>query len=130
MAVIDILPKCVSSVYLIRHPEYAFMDLGKYSALREIALVKTLNDSAPDLKYYYMGMFRLCLFSRVRMFNSLELWLGYYIHTCQKMKYKGEYKPSDLLCPVEYRLPARAACCVCGFRDVANPMLVCFYTIL
>lgn len=26
--------------------------------------------------------------------------IGYYIHTCQKMKYKGQYKPSDLLDPV------------------------------
>jgi len=25
---------------------------------------------------------------------------GYYIHTCQKMKYKGEYTPSYLLDPV------------------------------
>ena len=26
--------------------------------------------------------------------------VGYYIHTCQKMKYKGEYSPSYLLDPV------------------------------
>jgi hypothetical protein len=32
----------------------------------------------PQLRYYY---------------------LGYYIHTCPKMKYKGDYSPSELLCP-------------------------------
>jgi arginyl-tRNA---protein transferase len=26
-------------------------------------------------------------------------YLGYYIHTCQKMRYKGGYAPSQLLCP-------------------------------
>lgn len=25
---------------------------------------------------------------------------GYYIHTCQKMRYKAEYQPSQLLDPV------------------------------
>lgn len=26
--------------------------------------------------------------------------MGFYIHSCKKMKYKGEYEPSELLCPV------------------------------
>ena len=25
--------------------------------------------------------------------------MGFYIHNCEKMKYKAEYQPSDLLCP-------------------------------
>ena len=25
--------------------------------------------------------------------------MGFYIHSCKKMRYKGEYKPSELLCP-------------------------------
>ena len=25
--------------------------------------------------------------------------MGFYIHDCQKMKYKGEYFPSEILCP-------------------------------
>ena len=25
--------------------------------------------------------------------------MGFYIHSCKKMKYKGEYEPSELLCP-------------------------------
>lgn len=60
-------------------PTYAFLSLGVYGAVREIGLTWSLAQSLPQLKYYYMG---------------------YYIHTCEKMKYKANYKPSDLLCPV------------------------------
>lgn len=34
VGVIDILPKCVSSVYLYYDPDYSFLSLGTYSALR------------------------------------------------------------------------------------------------
>ncbi|CAG5125688.1 unnamed protein product [Candidula unifasciata] len=81
VGVVDILPSSVSSVYLYYDPEYSFLGLGVYSALREIALVRELNLSAPDLKYYYMG---------------------FYIHNCQKMRYKGQYRPSFLACPETY----------------------------
>lgn len=41
--------------------------------------------------------------------------VGYYIHTCQKMKYKAEYEPSFLLDPKTYEfLP---------FNEVCKPML-------
>lgn len=28
--------------------------------------------------------------------------MGFYIHSCPKMRYKGKYKPSYLLCPETY----------------------------
>ena len=34
VGVIDILPSCISSVYLYYDPEYSFLSLGTYSALR------------------------------------------------------------------------------------------------
>jgi len=34
VGVIDILPHCVSSVYFYYDPDYAFLSLGTYSALR------------------------------------------------------------------------------------------------
>ena len=34
VGVIDILPRCVSSVYLFYDPDYSFLSLGVYSALR------------------------------------------------------------------------------------------------
>ncbi|KAI9028268.1 arginine-tRNA-protein transferase [Phycomyces nitens] len=82
VAVLDILPKCVSSVYFFYDPEYAFLALGKYSALQEISLVKELEKTvSSELKWYYMG---------------------FYIHTCPKMNYKGQFQPSYLLDPMLY----------------------------
>nr|KAG5696778.1 hypothetical protein BaRGS_012801 [Batillaria attramentaria] len=81
VGVVDILPHCVSSVYLYYDPDYSFLSLGTYSALREIAFVRELQKSAQDLKWYYMG---------------------FYIHSCPKMRYKGQYYPSYLLCPESY----------------------------
>lgn len=81
VGVLDILPLCVSSVYFYYNPDYNFLNLGCLSALLEIQLVQQLNKKYPNIKYYYMG---------------------YYIHSCQKMRYKGNYKPSYLLCPITY----------------------------
>ncbi|XP_029650750.1 arginyl-tRNA--protein transferase 1 isoform X2 [Octopus sinensis] len=81
VGVIDVLPNCLSSVYFYYDPEYSFLSLGTYSALREIALVRSLYKIQPNIEYYYMG---------------------YYIHSCPKMRYKGQYFPSTLLCPETY----------------------------
>ncbi|CAL1270382.1 unnamed protein product [Larinioides sclopetarius] len=81
VAVLDILPYCLSSVYFYYDPDYSFLSLGTYAALREIAFTCELNKIYPDLQYYYMG---------------------YYIHSCIKMRYKGQYVPSFLLCPETY----------------------------
>ncbi|XP_071375736.1 arginyl-tRNA--protein transferase 1 isoform X3 [Centroberyx affinis] len=81
VGVIDILPTCVSSVYLYYHPDFASLSLGSYSALREIAFTRQLQKQSSKLSYYY---------------------LGFYIHSCPKMRYKGQYQPSDLLCPETY----------------------------
>lgn len=55
VGVLDILPKCVSSVYLFYDPDLGHLSLGKCSALREIMLTSTLTEQLPTLKYYYMG---------------------------------------------------------------------------
>jgi arginyl-tRNA---protein transferase len=73
VGVLDLLPHAVSSVYLFYNPDYAHWDFGKISALHEIALT---IEGAHD--YYYMG---------------------YYIHSCVKMQYKGTFAPSYLLDP-------------------------------
>ncbi|PWA54997.1 Acyl-CoA N-acyltransferase [Artemisia annua] len=82
VGVIDILPKCLSSKYLFWDPDFAFLSLGKYSALQEINWVKESQSHCPTLQYYY---------------------LGYYIHSCNKMRYKAAYRPSELLCPLRYQ---------------------------
>ncbi|EEF35529.1 arginyl-tRNA--protein transferase 2 isoform X2 [Ricinus communis] len=93
VGVIDILPKCLSSKYLFWDPDFAFLSLGKYSALQEIGWVKENQLHCPSLQYYY---------------------LGYYIHSCSKMRYKAAYRPSELLCPLRYQwVPF----------DIARPLL-------
>ncbi|KAI4260150.1 MAG: hypothetical protein LQ352_000415 [Teloschistes flavicans] len=71
MGVLDLLPECVSSVYLIYHQDVKEWSFGKLSALREISLA-----IEGKYQYYYMG---------------------YYIHSCVKMRYKSQYKPTYLL---------------------------------
>ncbi|KAJ9121117.1 hypothetical protein QFC24_004790 [Naganishia onofrii] len=78
-SVLDILPGCVSSVYFVWDPDYAWASLGKLSALREAALAKE--------------------FHKAGMTDMGWLYMGFYIWTCQKMRYKGEYSPSYLLDP-------------------------------
>lgn len=57
VAVIDILPSCVSSVYFLYDPDFGDLSLGTYSALREIATTYDLSLQYPSLRYYYLGMF-------------------------------------------------------------------------
>lgn len=79
----DVLPHCFSSVYAFYDPILSSsLKLGKYTALREIEWVRRACQFRPELHYYY---------------------LGYYIHSCRKMSYKAEYKPSELLCPVNLK---------------------------
>lgn len=93
VGVIDILPNCLSSKYLFWDPDFAFLSLGKYSAIQEIGWVKENQVYCPSLQYYY---------------------LGYYIHSCNKMRYKAAYRPSELLCPLRYQwVPF----------DIARPLL-------
>lgn len=73
VGVLDLLPHAVSSVYLFYDPDYQEWDWGKISALWEIALAME-----GGYEYYYMG---------------------YYIHSCTKMRYKGRFEPSYILDP-------------------------------
>ncbi|KAG7630822.1 N-end aminoacyl transferase N-terminal [Arabidopsis suecica] len=82
VGVIDILPKCLSSKYMFWDPDFASLSLGNYSALQEIDWVKQNQAHCSTLEYYY---------------------LGYYIHSCNKMRYKAAYRPSELLCPLRYQ---------------------------
>lgn len=79
VGVVDILPSGLSSVYLFYNPSFSheLVALGKYAILKEVEFTRTTL----QLPYYY---------------------LGYYIESCQKMRYKAEYKPSQLLCPEYY----------------------------
>lgn len=81
VGVIDILPQCVSSVYFFYDPDYSFLSLGTYGALKEVQFTQQLRRESSKLSNYYMG---------------------FYIHSCPKMRYKGKMHPSYLLCPEVY----------------------------
>lgn len=71
IGVLDLLPHAVSAVYFIYDQNLERFSFGKLSALHEAAL--TVEG---QYQYYYMG---------------------YYIHSCQKMRYKAEFKPQYIL---------------------------------
>jgi arginine-tRNA-protein transferase len=76
MGVLDLLPHCVSGVYFLYHSDFEQWHFGKLSAMREAALALE-----GGYQYYYMG---------------------YYIHSCTKMRYKGDYSPQHVLDPETY----------------------------
>lgn len=76
MGVLDLLPHCVSGVYFLYHSDFEQWHFGKLSAIREAALALK-----GGYQYYYMG---------------------YYIHSCTKMRYKGDYSPQYVLDPESY----------------------------
>ncbi|QQK42687.1 Arginine-tRNA-protein transferase, C-terminal [Penicillium digitatum] len=73
VAVLDLVPNGVSSVYVFYDPAYEQWEIGKLSAMREIAF-----SIENQYLYYYMG---------------------YYIHSCQKMRYKANFRPQYILDP-------------------------------
>ncbi|KDQ64886.1 hypothetical protein JAAARDRAFT_241032 [Jaapia argillacea MUCL 33604] len=82
MGVVDILPGCVSSVYFMYDKRWEKFSLGRLSALREVSLALELHQAgASDLRSLYMG---------------------FYIYSCPKMRYKGDYAPSYLADPEDY----------------------------
>lgn len=83
VGVVDILPTCLSSVYFFYDPDatYKKLGLGVVSSLKEIEWIQKKQLKFVDFKYYY---------------------LGFFIQNCQKMVYKGDYEPSELLCPITY----------------------------
>ena len=83
VGVVDFLPKCLSSVYTFYDPDFSFLSLGVYTALRELELTRQMYLQEPQNFQYYC--------------------MGYYVHQCPKMRYKGQYFPSYLLCPESYQ---------------------------
>ncbi|KAH9278252.1 Arginyl-tRNA--protein transferase 1 [Echinococcus granulosus] len=96
VGVIDLVPGCLSSVYFFYDPAYAFLRLGTYSALREIAFVRQLH----------------CTHGRVvpAYADFTQYYMGFYVHACQKMLYKNQYLPSYLACPETYAWVALEKC--------------------
>lgn len=77
VGVVDILPQCLSSVYLVYDAAFAELSPGVLTAVKEIEWVQNASRSSPELRWYVMG---------------------YFIHSTPKMAYKALYQPSELLC--------------------------------
>ncbi|RDW62762.1 hypothetical protein BP5796_11064 [Coleophoma crateriformis] len=76
VGVLDLLPQCVSAVYFMYDESVHQLNFGKIGALREIALAKE-----EGYQWWYAG---------------------FYIHSCIKMRYKGDYAPQYMLDPDSY----------------------------
>jgi arginine-tRNA-protein transferase len=76
IGVLDLLPQCVSAVYFMYHESVHEYGFGKLGAMREIALAEE-----EGYKWWYAG---------------------FYIHSCVKMRYKGDYTPQYMLDPDSY----------------------------
>ncbi|CZT00693.1 related to arginine-tRNA-protein transferase [Rhynchosporium agropyri] len=76
VGVLDLLPQCVSAVYFMYHESVHQHGLGKLGALTEIALAKEQG-----YRWWYAG---------------------FYIHSCVKMRYKGDFSPQYILDPESY----------------------------
>lgn len=83
LAVLDVLPNCLSSVYFVYDPNFQHLSLGKVSAMYEANLARTISISSVNAHDHQPGGY----------------YLGYYVPNCTKMKYKGEYYPSTILDP-------------------------------
>ncbi|CAD8201349.1 unnamed protein product [Paramecium octaurelia] len=81
VGVVDITETALSSVYFFYDPIFEEFNFGTLGALVEIEYVKLMNQHFPDFKYYY---------------------LGFYLQNTNKMSYKGDFEPCELLCPETY----------------------------
>ncbi|KAK0706422.1 arginine-tRNA-protein transferase [Lasiosphaeria miniovina] len=73
IGVLDLLPHCVSAVYFLYHESIHSFSPGKLGALQEIALALE-----GGYRWWYSG---------------------FYIHNCDKMKYKIDFSPQYVLDP-------------------------------
>lgn len=83
VGVLDVLPKCVTTVYFFYDPNYGHLNLGIYSALVEISIVRRLHK-------HFVG--------EPEQDKLIHYYLGFYVHECKKMHYKTSFRPSYLLC--------------------------------
>lgn len=86
------IPKCVNvfSICLQNfryHENVNDWNFGKLSALREIAMAVE-----GGYRYYYMGKQFFLPYS-----PAFDFTIGYYIHSCIKMRYKATFRPQYVL---------------------------------
>ena len=109
VGVVDILPRCLSSVYLFWDPALPTLSLGKLTALK-VLYAAFVCVSIPSLVTMFIPWTQEIDWVQqqaARQRHQLGgaeavlhyYYMGFYIHTCHKMRYKAGYAPSELLCP-------------------------------
>ena len=79
VTVIDILPNYFESLYCYYDPDYSFLDLGVFTAIRELEYLKSLHELIDkNFTYYTMGEMSISV---------------------KKLKYKSDYCPTEILDP-------------------------------
>jgi arginyl-tRNA--protein-N-Asp/Glu arginylyltransferase len=110
VAVLDLLPDTISSVYFIYDPDsMGKFGMGKVSALREVAMC-----IEGGYQYYGLGIFSCCLVVIV----------GLFAFGCEKLRYKAEVQPNELLDPVHpsiSKLMIPAIISVVPLRKIQTP---------
>lgn len=97
VGVLDFLPGCLTTVYFFYDPKFAHLNLGTYSALYEISIVRQMHEHfAPQ----FSG----------QVDDFLYYHLGFYVPTCKKMSYKTTFKPSYMLCSETWQYVPTDAC--------------------
>lgn len=76
VGVIDVVEEGLSSVYFFYDHTYKEYRLGVFSTLMEIEYIRYISKAFSEFKNYY---------------------LGFYIHNCQKMNYKGTPSSTQLI---------------------------------
>ena len=77
VTVVDILPHMLISDYCYYDPDYSFLDLGVFTVIREIEYMKSFNSLIDNSFIYYT--------------------LGEMSETVKKLKYKGNYRPTEIM---------------------------------
>ena len=77
VTVIDILPHMMISDYCYYDPDLSFLDLGVFTVIREIEYMKSFNSLIDNNFIYYT--------------------LGEMSETVKKLKYKGNYRPTEIM---------------------------------
>jgi len=93
VGVTDRVPSGLSSVYCFWEPALSHLRLGHYCALAEIAAVQSEAAGAPGDAAWLRPP------APAGLSPPLFYYLGLYIHSCPKMRYKAAFRPSQLLCP-------------------------------
>jgi len=107
VAVVDVLPGALSSVYVFydASPRARALELGTLTALREVQWVQAAAAAAPTaaLRAYLMGFF---------------------IESCAKMRYKAGFGPARVCCPQTRAAWAPAAAAAAALRAAPRAPLL------